>query len=140
MITERPLKEVPTRALYALHAGIEKTDGLIRGTYRDERGYTCALGSVGNQIIPIMKDNLFRYDLLNTLRSLDLIGNIKGIRPEVFINGGTCIQELNDGFTGAPQQRREFMLRHIVEELRQRSKPLPNKRDRAPKILTHEIG
>lgn len=121
MITERPLKEVATRALYALHRGIERQAGLITGRYL-EKNHTCAIGS--------LLDRTSKQEPYCQLRSLGIF--------HLEEHNGVDVADLNDRFEGTPEKRREFMLRHIVEELRQRSKPLPNKSDQATKILTHE--
>jgi len=128
MITERPLKEVPTKALYALHRGIEKEAGLVRHKLIDMvDGGRCALASLGYSVDEI-RDKAIALELF------DKDGMETNDEP------WDHIRVLNNGFEGTREERREFMLRHIVEELRQRSKPLPNKSDQAPKILTHEIG
>ena len=134
MITDRPLKEVPTRALYALHKGIERQSGLTTGAYRDEIG-VCAIGSLGNMAC---KHQIgFDMSVASAVASLELndikktSGNPNGISPAYYVYA------LNDDFDGSPEERREFMLRHIVEELRQHDKSVPKEHEKSTKILTN---
>ena len=126
MITERPLREVPTRALYALHRGIERQPGLIADVLIGMNG-VCAIGS----LLPKEKgpySNFWEY-----LDKLGIRDGSKDINECEYVK----IQLLNDEFEGTPQERREYMLRLIVEELRHRGKALPRKSEKPTKILTH---
>jgi len=129
MILDRPLREVPTRALYALHKGIERQRGLISKGFRSRDGYTCAVGSLGDVTIPDDVD--FRDDLIGNLVKINLLSRFSP-KDGVWVNGAIFIIQLNDRFKGTPQERREFMLRHIVKELMIRReyvnpKPAPKK-------------
>ncbi len=115
----RPLKDVSTKALYALHRGIEKQVGLS-GRYfhltdatlnfiEGETCKACALGSLGESHEEAVKVCI-EYGLLPT-------GDDMYSEPTVI---GRKVERINDWFNGSPEERREFMLRHIVEELRQR--------------------
>lgn len=131
MITDRPLKEVPTRALYALHRGIERQAGLIRGLFNNE-GHVCGLGALlcsesGKKI-----SHLGEHHIEAIYESIGLIHKDKNGFELTFVVAG-----LNDWFKGTREQRREFMLRHIVEELRQRNESLPKEHEKSTKILTH---
>jgi len=117
----RPLREVPTRALYALHRGIERQLGLISEGFRSKDGYPCALGSQGD--ITILDDVDFKVNLIDNLVSIGLLSRFSPV-DGVWVNGGISILELNDGFEGTPEERREFMLRHIVTELRFRGESI----------------
>jgi len=141
MITERPLKKVPTRALYALHRGIERRTRLISGELEDENRDVCSVGAV-----VIDRIGCSIYDFRNAGGNREVVVRIYknlGLMPQNTVDFSCCevasyVGRLNDSFMGTPEGRREFMLRHIVKELRQRSKPLPNKGDQTLKILTHE--
>jgi len=130
MITERPLKDVPEMALYALHGGIERQRGLIFNAFLDE-DECCAIGSLASNGLKSWPREL-------ALRCFEL--GLVCDKNKVFdLNEAGCaINNLNSSLGGTPEERREFMLRHIVEELRHRGKSLPNKSDQAPKILTNE--
>ncbi len=121
---ERPLKEVPTKALYALHRGIEKRLGLSGVHFHNELGpansSVCSLGATGDT-----------HDMaVQACFDLELVCPNEGFPGALgaFNVAGSDVNFLNDMFVGTPEQRREFMLRHIVEELRQRGESLPVKK------------
>ncbi len=139
MQDHRPLSEVPTRALYALHKGIEGRGGLsgrffhidvgddkVIDTYGDLRDdcRTCALGSLGESHEDAAK-TCAEYGLLQPestmYRDLTVIGK--------------HVERLNDKFNGTPEERREFMLREIVNELRHRKKFLPTSAPKKELVL-----
>ena len=109
----RPLEKVPTRALYALHKGSEGRLRLIAHELEDSNGDTCAIGSLG---INAWDADRATYEIG---LGCDNNGNYMKRKAVVY---------LNNAFNGTPEERREFMLRHIVEELRQREKSLPVKK------------
>ena len=116
MILDRPLENVPARALYALHRGIEKQTGLITMALVDNSGRVCATGSLS-------RNGLFGKGLICVLNELGLVDSNIYYRDSC-----RCMVEgLNDGFKGTPEERREFMLRHIVNELRERGKSIDGK-------------
>ncbi len=113
MDNTRLLRKVPTSVLYALHRGIERQFGLSNMVFRydtDEGCIVCTLGAMGvsdkDAVSECVKYGLFRDGTISYGASNTLVGEI--------------IERLNNSFVGTLEQRREFMLRHIVEELRQR--------------------
>jgi len=111
---DQPLSKVPTRALYALHRSIEKQHGLIEKTYTDGHGGKCALASLG------VRHKYWEKDLVKKCSEIGLSTSLNKNGILQFDSNATRISALNSDFKGPPGQRREFMLRHIVEELRQR--------------------
>ncbi len=118
----RPLEKVPTRALYALHKSIEKLPGLISITWADSCGGKCALGSLGVNFETYATD-LVRVCLEVGLECTLPQPGFPSLGPEA-----GSISVLNSKCKGTDKERREFMLRHIVNELRQREKSLPVKK------------
>jgi len=114
---ERPLKEVSTKALYALHRGIEKRLGLSGRYFYSHRGpqycRACSLGAMGHDQ---HSAKLACIDLGLLMPSEDM-----GLS---FTDAGIQVSVTNDGFKGTSKNRREFMLRHIVEELRHKGESL----------------
>jgi len=113
MILDRPLESVPTPALIVLHRGVERQARLIRDTLRDDAGDVCAMGSL---YVGRPRDISFQSYLIAL-----------GLEMEPGGCARAKIEILNDVFNGTPEERREFMLRHIVNELRERGKFLPAK-------------
>ncbi len=119
----RPLREVPTRALYALHKGIERQTGLENEIFHgtgNEDCFVCALGAMGvsdmDAVSECIKYGLFRPGALMYGGANTVIGNI--------------VENLNNYFDGTPEERREYMLRAIASELIARRKyvnPKPEK-------------
>ena len=117
---ERPLKEVSTKALYALHNGIENREGLSGRYFHNHMGpkycRACSLGAMGHDK---GSAKLACIDLGLLMPDEDM-----GLS---FTDAGTQVSVTNDAFKGTSKNRREHMLRHIVEELRQRKESLPVK-------------
>ena len=118
MQSNRPLSEVPTRALYALHRGIERQDGLIERTYTDDCGGRCALASLG------VRHKYWKKDIARKCSEIGLPTYVRG-RWVDFDLRAMSISSLNSLCKGTPEERREFMLRHIVNELLARGESLP---------------
>jgi len=121
MILERPLKSVPTPALNALHRGIERANALSGDNYYDPECKSCALGSLSNDRKETKRLGI-EYGFLKTeLPSATLVWTAH------FTKLGMVVSDLNDNFEGTSEERREFMLRHIVNELRERGKSIDGK-------------
>lgn len=125
MVDNRPLKKVPTRALYALHRGIERQPGLTTGEYRDHIG-VCALGSLGD--MSCKNQVAFEIGVAQAIEGLELYDPMKNYGEQMSVQPTHWIFTLNDGFNGSPEERREFMLRHIVSELSVRKLKLPEEK------------
>lgn len=109
----RPLERVGTIALRALHSGIEKQAGLIANLMLNSNGERCAIGSLSD-------DNSY-----SRLRAIAIgLGLFDPGGQESDIEPFDDIANLNNRFQGTKKERREFMLRHIVEELRARGESL----------------
>ena len=118
MKDNRPLREVPTRALYALHKGIEKQSGLISMDYRIEADggcVVCALGAMGDTYA----------EALNECIRVGFRGRRAINFGSYATKAGDAVELLNVGCKGTPEERREYMLRHIVNELLAKGKSLP---------------
>lgn len=117
MTNHRPLEDTPARALLALHEAIEAQDGLIVLDLADDKGRVCAIGSLSNT-------GLFGNGFTRKLNKLGLDG------PGMYYSDTKRfdVEELNDEFEGTYEERREFMLRHIVGELHLRQLSLPGEK------------
>ncbi len=128
MQDHRPLREVPPRALHALHSGIEKRDRLMTGILASKyiTGIeVCAMGALLSPQAQKAYSEYNPYDGGYDGRGGDCY------LPDIWEKLGAnmdnwrSVVALNNTFIGSPEERREFMLRHIVEELRARGKSLP---------------
>ena len=122
MQTNRPLREVPLRALYALHKGIENRRGLIAGALTDINLDNCTLGAFLRDQLGHCVRSLDNPDAIKVFKEFDLIGPCA--TAIVLGTVGFHVAGLNDDFKGSIEERREFMLRRIVEELRHRGKSI----------------
>ena len=114
MTNYRPLETILARALYALHRAIEAKGGLISNILKDLKGNVCAIGALSH-------DGQMGDEFNKLLNDLGLQDPIKS-----YSNDGTFrVEALNDQFKGTPEERCEFMLRHIVSELHYRQLSLP---------------
>jgi len=113
---ERPLKDVPEAALYVLHRSIEKSDRLITNSLVetiDGNIEVCALGTTLN---PRERESFLKAENWDYM-DYDNRWKSTGATADDLWN----IADLNNDFNGTNEKRREFMLRHIVGELRHRS-------------------
>ena len=124
MITDRPLREIPVRALYALHMGIEKRERLITSILAARRGAgieVCAMG------VMLMAYEQLLYSTHQYIAEINYSQDSRWEKLGANAHHQVIVATLNNNFKGTPEQRREFMLRHIVEELRARGKSIDRK-------------
>ncbi len=111
----RLLKDVPTRALYALHKGIERQAELGFGSLIEVDDTRCSIGSLAGG----------REDIIRVAKELELFADADNWANYIRTAAGNSVIVMNDTFGGNGKQRREFMLRHIVSELHCRELKLP---------------
>lgn len=109
---ERPLKNIPAHVLRALHRGIEKHERLQYNVFNindDGDCLVCALGAMGDSSEEAVRQCV-KYGLF--------LDGIEGYSPSATTKIGDMVEFQNNTFGGTPEERREFMLRLIVTELR----------------------
>ena len=120
MTDPRPLKNIFTETLKTMHRAVERQPGLIVQELENSAGELCSLGAM-------IRSYLDRSTLKANDKVMIPVFIFLGLIPSDYNTDMNAekldaftISFLNDGFKGTPEQRREFMLRHIVEELRHR--------------------
>lgn len=124
---ERPLRKIKANTLRALYMGIKWHKELVTTAYYDEPEMSspcrvCAIGAIGKT-----RDDAIKMAVKHKL----IVGTFPGFTRVT--DDGVAVENLNVECR-EPTKRREFMLRHIVEELRQREKSLPVKTNKYQEV------